>query len=354
MYRNDQYVWRPGFWSPYREGWVWTPASYLWTPHGYVYTPGFWDYPLAGRGLLFAPVAFSRPLWLTPGWVYQPSYFVTPSVLTSALFIGPAARGYYFGSYYGPAYRTLGYRPWFAAGTGGGLFAYYNWANRANPAWAAGVRATFDGRFNGTLARPPVTLRQQAGFAAAGYGAGRGVAAAGGLAVVRPLRQAPNQVRLSAAQVNLEHQRAVRYAAAGGAVSARGRVAGYGAAAGGVARYGAAGYHGAAAGGAVHYGTPGRGVTAAGGAYATAHHGAGAGGVVHSGIPGHGVTAAGGVHASRYGATAGGTVHASAPGHSVTAGGAVHYQRGRPAPAAHGSAGGHISAGASGHGGRHR
>ena len=31
-----------------------------WTPRGWVYVPGYWDYPLARRGLVFSPVYFCR------------------------------------------------------------------------------------------------------------------------------------------------------------------------------------------------------------------------------------------------------------------------------------------------------
>ena len=57
---RGKYVWRPGVWVEYRPNWVWVPARYQWTPAGYVFVEGYWDYPLATRGVLFAPIAFSR------------------------------------------------------------------------------------------------------------------------------------------------------------------------------------------------------------------------------------------------------------------------------------------------------
>jgi hypothetical protein len=157
LYRNERYVWRPGFWVPFQPGWVWTPSSYCWTPRGWVFVEGFWDRPLEDRGVLFAPVVFNRPLWQTPGWAFRPSYAVAPSALTGPLFVGPGA-GFWFGNYYGTAWRTAGFRPWFAAPSAGSLYAYYGWRNRANAGWARGLATTFDGRFRGTLPRPTATL----------------------------------------------------------------------------------------------------------------------------------------------------------------------------------------------------
>jgi hypothetical protein len=198
LYQNDDWVWRPGFWSGCQDNWIWTPSCYYWTPSGYVGVNGYWDYPLESRGLCFAPVCFNRPLWLNPGWCYQPSYCITPSLLTSALFLGPGRNCLYFGNYYGPAYRDLGFRPWYGGAPGNTLFAYYRWQNRGNPAWYPGMRSTFAGRFDGTLARPGVTLAEQNRLLAHHSGA-----VANSLHVVRPLQDIHAHVplaRLSATQ----------------------------------------------------------------------------------------------------------------------------------------------------------
>src|SRR5262245_4157916 len=75
-WRSNAYVWRPGYWAEPINGFVWTPPSYYWTPIGYAYTSGFWDYPLFNRGLLFAPVYFTQPFWLWPGWFYRPCFAI--------------------------------------------------------------------------------------------------------------------------------------------------------------------------------------------------------------------------------------------------------------------------------------
>jgi len=185
MWRNERYLWRPGFWSPARLGWVWVPAHYVWTPGGYVFVDGYWDFPLESRGVLFAPVVFERPLWQTPGWCYRPSYVVgidTP--FFANLFVGPTGNQYCFGDYFEPAYLRAGYRPWSVYGPRrhDPLYSYYRGSHRDDPAWLRGVNATYAGRRDGSLTRPPRTLAEQTTVvrrAAPG--------AASGLTVVQPL-----------------------------------------------------------------------------------------------------------------------------------------------------------------------
>jgi hypothetical protein len=195
MYQSSNYLWQPGYWQAYRPGMIWTPSYYSWTPSGYLFVPGFWDWPLANRGLLFAPVAFNRPLWMTPGWFYQPSYAVAYPNLLSSLFTGPG--GYYFGNYYGPAYRRLGFQPWFAStGVSNPLFAWYRWRNLNNPNWLNGLYTTYRGRFNGTLPRPPLTFQPNI---------------LNSLQTVQPIGQlnGVRLARLSAAQVNAQRNLAL-------------------------------------------------------------------------------------------------------------------------------------------------
>jgi len=165
VYRQSRYWWQPGTWVAYRPDWIWCPARYVWTPAGYVYVPGYWDYPLARRGLLFAPVCFSQPLWTSPGWYYQPSYTVAPDFLLGNLFVQPNYGSYYFGDYYGPTYAALGFVPWMDNRIGryayDPLFNYYGSQNGGNPGWANNQRALYAGRRAGTVPVPPRTLAQQ-------------------------------------------------------------------------------------------------------------------------------------------------------------------------------------------------
>jgi hypothetical protein len=163
VYEQTRYVWRPGFWLTPRPGWMWVPAHYIWTPVGYVFVDGYWDYPLADRGLLFAPVAIDLQV-VRRGWYYRPTYAVYTDFLTAALFVRPAWGCYYFGDYFDPAYRRFGFTPWIDYRFGrtyDPLFAYDVWLHRDNPDWGRQLRSIYVGRFNGTIPRPPVTLVQQ-------------------------------------------------------------------------------------------------------------------------------------------------------------------------------------------------
>ena len=136
------------------DGRVWIPPYYQWTPNGYVYVDGYWDYPLQDRGVMFAPVYFSQPLWNNSNWSYQPSYVVSPSsFLDSAFTNGP---GFYFGNYYGNA--GAGFNPWYA---GGGRYdPTFGYNGLKNPAWLAGARQNYASRTAGTLNAPPLSFAQ--------------------------------------------------------------------------------------------------------------------------------------------------------------------------------------------------
>jgi hypothetical protein len=160
VYRDDHYVWRPGFWVECRPNWIWVPAHYVWSPCGYVFVEGYWDYTLKERGVLFAPVYLNAAVVCRPGYVYTPTYVVEDRCLYGALFVRPGCRVYYFGDYFGPTYVSAGYCSWVdvRVGCGDPLFTYYRWENRHDVQWEISLRATYTGRFNGTIAPPPRTL----------------------------------------------------------------------------------------------------------------------------------------------------------------------------------------------------
>ena len=110
VYRDARYVWRPGFWCEYEPGWTWSAAHYRWTPAGYVFVDGYWDYPLADRGVLFAPAYIPPDVYSAPGYVYTPNYSVREDCLYGALFNRQGYGSYYFGDYFSPAYASLGFR----------------------------------------------------------------------------------------------------------------------------------------------------------------------------------------------------------------------------------------------------
>ncbi len=202
-YQEQRYVWQPGSWLAARPGLVWVAAHYCPTPSGYVFVDGYWDYDLAGRGLLFAPVFFNRPLWTQPNWSFQPSYCVPAESLLSCLFVRPAHYHYYFGDYYGPAYRRRGFQPWFSYGRRfhEPLFSYYQWSHRDNPRWLSGLRDTYKARLGGTLPRPPRTLVQQNTLIRNSRTTVVNNTTINSLRIVRPLTQV-NNVRLTKLTAN--------------------------------------------------------------------------------------------------------------------------------------------------------
>ncbi|HEV3383664.1 MAG TPA: hypothetical protein VG097_02550 [Gemmata sp.] len=177
VWRGGRYAWQPGYWMEYRAGWVWVPPHYRWSPIGYIYVEGYWDYPLATRGVMYAPVGYTNAVYLQPGYVYTPTYVVSDQCMMGAMFVRRGWGCYYFGDYYGPAYATGGYSAWcgttgpngvFVVGYGAGprwgydpLWGYYSVAYRGSPGWRDGMGTLYVGRFNGTIAPPPVTLVQQ-------------------------------------------------------------------------------------------------------------------------------------------------------------------------------------------------
>lgn len=112
LWQSNQYVWRPGYWNVYRTGWTWVPSYYCWSPRGAVFVRGYWDYPFARRGLLFAPIHYHSPIYRQPGYYYRPSYAIRPSNLLLHLFVSLGSRNMYYGDYYGSRYHNLGYRSW--------------------------------------------------------------------------------------------------------------------------------------------------------------------------------------------------------------------------------------------------
>jgi hypothetical protein len=123
---EGHYVWQPGYWAVCNPDWIWVPPTYYWCPSGWVFVPGYWDYPLARRGLVFSPVYFARPVAY-----YRPAICLDVGVLSFSLFCRPAYCHYYFGDYYDDRYVAFGIRPWFYYNSPGHgydpLFGYYRW-----------------------------------------------------------------------------------------------------------------------------------------------------------------------------------------------------------------------------------
>ncbi len=161
VYADGRYFWRPGSWVMARPGWVWVPSHYRWTPAGYIFIAGYWDYPLADRGLLFAPVWIDRRYVYGPRWRYTPTIAIYDDSLYGALFV--RGGGYYFGDYFDVRYTSMGYHSWFSVSFGRSyaydpLFSYYSYTYRHDPYWAPAMREVYVARYNGDMPRPPVQV----------------------------------------------------------------------------------------------------------------------------------------------------------------------------------------------------
>lgn len=165
VWHQNRYVWRPGYWVVAQQNWIWTPACYVWAPNGYVFVDGYWDYSVARRGVLFAPVYFQPNFYQRQGFVYSPITVINVNVFSNQLFLRPNYHHYYFGDYYATNYTTAGFYPWFSVQTRGfgydPFFAHQRWMNRGNPRWAQTLQADFKFRVDNEDARPPRTFAAQ-------------------------------------------------------------------------------------------------------------------------------------------------------------------------------------------------
>jgi hypothetical protein len=159
VYSGGRYAWRAGYWAPHRVGRIWVSPRYVWTPSGYIFVDGYWDYPLEDRGVIFAPIVFTQPVYADVAYVYRPRFVVAVGGVVDACFYRPGSFHFYFGDYYGGAYVTLGYRPWWEHHHDP-MFAYYRWHHRNDPVWVVNVQRVYADRMAGRLAPPPRTFAQ--------------------------------------------------------------------------------------------------------------------------------------------------------------------------------------------------
>jgi len=162
VWTGDRYAWRSGYWAKVQPGYVWVPGHYRWTPSGYIYIAGYWDYAIAQRGVLFAPVVVD-PAVVSVGFVYTPTFVVRDHIIVDSLFIRPSVGFYYFGDYYGPAYREWGFTSAVVYTRSGydPLFTYARWEYRDQPSWFSVQLDISLGRSAGRIPCPPRTLVQQ-------------------------------------------------------------------------------------------------------------------------------------------------------------------------------------------------
>ena len=170
-WQGERYVWRPGFWAAAQPTWVWVPPHYVYTPGGYLFVAGYWDLPLASRGLLFAPVYYPQPVYMQPSYVFTPSITIATPGLVANLFVQPAYGCYCFGDYYAQSYVAAGIYPWFSFSYVSGparpvfydpVFTFYASVNvTRDPGWVTRIRREYIVRRDNVALRPPRTLIEQ-------------------------------------------------------------------------------------------------------------------------------------------------------------------------------------------------
>ena len=165
LWHQDRYAWRPGYWAQVQPDWDWVPAHYVWSPRGYVFVDGYFDYSVARRGVLFAPVYLDASIYSRRGYSYSPSTVIDLGLFTVHLFSRPRYHHYYFGDYYATNYNNAGYYPWFSYGSSGygydPFYARQRWHHRQDRDWQHRVETDFGHRRDHEDARPPRTLAAQ-------------------------------------------------------------------------------------------------------------------------------------------------------------------------------------------------
>lgn len=161
IWQQNRYAWWPGYWATAQPNWVWNPPHYVWAPRGYVFVDGYYDYPVARRGVLFAPVYFSSSFHGQRGYSYSPRTVINPAVFAAHLFLRPSYGHYYFGDYYGSNYASSGFSPWFSYSSSrmgyDPFYAQQRWTHRDDLQWDQTVETEFAYRRDNDDARPPRT-----------------------------------------------------------------------------------------------------------------------------------------------------------------------------------------------------
>jgi hypothetical protein len=165
VWQQNRYAWRPGYWTTAQANWVWVPAHYVSAPRGYVFVDGYYDYSIARRGVLFAPVYFDSSVYSQRSFSYSPAIVISPAVFTSHLFLRPSYGHYYYGDYYARNYTAAGFSPWFSYHSSrrgyDPFYAHQRWHHRDDREWNRRVEADYAHRRDHEEARPPRTWTAQ-------------------------------------------------------------------------------------------------------------------------------------------------------------------------------------------------
>jgi hypothetical protein len=159
VWTHNGYAWQTGYWHATKPDMVWIPAHYVWAPRGFIFVMGYWDYQIAHRGLMFAPLYYSRPIYRNHDYFYSPAIVLDFDSVFLSLFIRDSHH-YYFGDYYDPRYEKRGFYPWYSnQATRYGYDPYYrdyrSYRLRNDKNWEKQYHQQFEYRRNHIDARPP-------------------------------------------------------------------------------------------------------------------------------------------------------------------------------------------------------
>lgn len=136
QWQSNNYAWQPGFWYQAQPNWVWVPNHYTFTPRGAIFVRGYWDYPLARRGVLYAPVFWGPRFHPAARFVYRPRTIVNTGLLVANLFVDFNRGRYYYGRNWGVGRNVPNWlTPW-------GSRSYTQWgryngrSNLYDPLWS--------------------------------------------------------------------------------------------------------------------------------------------------------------------------------------------------------------------------
>jgi len=221
LWQQNRYAWRPGYWAAGQSDWNWVPAHYVWSPRGYVFVDGYYDYSVARRGLLFAPVYFNSGVYRQAGFSYSPAMAISPAIFGSHLFLRPGYGHYYYGDFYGSNYATAGYSPWFSFNSSrygyDPFYAQQRWLHRQDRGWDQNLQANFQSlRANENLRPPRTWADQNTRLATSGNVNGQNFAIATSLDALarskdhslrlKPVDQAERQQLLQHSQTAAQHR----------------------------------------------------------------------------------------------------------------------------------------------------
>ncbi len=128
QWRKRGYAWQPGYWYEAYPNWVWVPSHYNYAPRGCVYVRGYWDYPFALRGLLYAPLYWGHGFHWHAGYHYRPRHVLNTALVVGSLFVDHHHR-YHFG-YHGGGRHSDWLRRW------GDGYGRHGGKGHHDPQWA--------------------------------------------------------------------------------------------------------------------------------------------------------------------------------------------------------------------------